>query len=78
MKSDKTLDDHTYTELTLTIFVNAVKELRELQKRYFAARRAGNPNAKNILTLSIAAEKEVDSMIQSLTSPKQPNLFDQQ
>jgi hypothetical protein len=47
-------------------FVNAVKEMRRLQRQYFSTRN------KNVLQRSKDAEREVDKMIQNYNQIELP------
>jgi hypothetical protein len=64
-------------EEMLHAFLNAVREMREMQRSYFAARKQNSPRANAILNEAREAERIVDNMIRLLSDPQEPTLFDQ-
>lgn len=59
-------------------FIQAVAQMRQLQKSYFKARRQNLPEAATFLEQSKRAEKIVDDLLEEITKPipsQQPNLF---
>lgn len=58
-------------------FIQAVADMRDLQKRYFRARNTAQPGAKLILEQVKFKERQVDAMLQNLSEPasSQQSLF---
>ena len=59
-------------------FIQAVTQMRQIQKAYFKARRQNDPACATILEQSKRAEKIVDDMLAEINQPiinSQPNLF---
>lgn len=59
------------------IFLQAVAEMRDLQKMYFRERSAGKIGVADILKQAKAKERQVDAFIEQLNTPKtnQQSLF---
>lgn len=61
----------------IKIFIQAVADMLDLQKKYFRTRNTAHPGAKLILEQAKVKERQVDAMLQNLSEPvsSQQSLF---